>query len=55
MLRTWIRNRVRIANQKKASQQGRVVLLKSKEPEMELALYRKFEDGWRVGKSIRCA
>jgi hypothetical protein len=52
MLRTWTRNRARIADQRKRSRRARIAPPKGKEPDMEHALYRKFEERRRTGKVI---
>jgi len=54
MLRSWIRHRVCIANQKKGSRRGRNVLRKGRESVMEHALFKEFEEARGVGKAVGC-
>jgi hypothetical protein len=54
MLRSWIRNRIRISNQKKGSRRSKNFLQKGKEPVMEHALFRQFEEARKIGKAVGC-
>ena len=52
MLKAWIENRTRIANQKRGSQQNRNAL-KGKEDKMEQTLFKEFTKARKVGKVVR--
>ena len=54
MLRDWIRNRIRIADQKKGSRRAKPHLRKGKEPIMEHALFKQFEEARGMGKAVGC-
>jgi len=54
MLRSWTRNRSRIASQKRASRQGKAVNTKGKEHKIEQVLFNKFQQARKQGKSIGC-
>ena len=53
MLKAWIENRTRIANQKRGSQRSRSAT-KSKESRLEKTLFEEFKEGRKVGKAIGC-
>jgi hypothetical protein len=53
MLRGWIRNRIRISNQKKGSRRGKAAR-KGQHSIMEHALFREFEEARRLGKAVGC-
>jgi hypothetical protein len=47
MLKKWTKNKARISLQKKASRRAYSLNLRAREPELEHALFRKFQEGRR--------
>jgi len=54
MLRDWIRNKVRIANQRRASWRSRDTIAKGREHKMESELYKEFKQARKQGKAVGC-
>ena len=52
MLKSWVKNKVKISLQKKGSRRARSDNWKCKEPELEHALFRQFQEGRKLGKAI---
>lgn len=53
MLKAWVENRARIANQKRGSRRNRGAM-KGKESRMEKTLFEEFKESRKVGKAIGC-
>lgn len=51
MLKSWVQNRARIANQKRGSRQNRNAS-KGKEDKMEQTLFKEFTEARKVGKAV---
>jgi len=54
MLRNWIRNRAKIAGQKKASRRAQEGNTKGKEHKIEQLLFKEFQEARQQGKAVRC-
>jgi hypothetical protein len=54
MLKSWSKNRIKIAAQKKHSRRAACQKLRAREPDMEHALFQKFQEARKLGKGIGC-
>jgi hypothetical protein len=54
MLKSWLKNRSKIAAQKKHSRRAACLKLRAREPDMEHALFQKFQEARKLGKGIGC-